>query len=190
MLRWDVMGAGWRRGRWLGALAGVGLGAGVACSQGASSTSHNPGDDFYPSEASPVTPPQGGPDADYDDGAFNGTDGAYGATYGTGGGYSTITICPPPDASAGADASLGSSGDGGAAGDAAWYPSSDASSDASGAGGAYGSSGGAASCTPIPAACAATPNCTCFLTALQSSLACTYPHCEDTMGAGFPIYCP
>jgi len=183
------MGAGRHWGRGLGALAGVGLGAAVACSPASSSTSHNPGDDFTPSEAS-TTPPQGGADADYDDGAFDNTDGAYGATYGTGGGYSTITICPPPDASAGTDASLASSGDGGAAGDAAWYPSSDASSDAGGAAGTYGSSGGAASCTPIPAECVATPNCTCFLTALKSSLACTYPHCEDTMGAGFPIYCP
>jgi hypothetical protein len=153
----------------------------MACSQASSSTSHKPGDDLTVDNDATMTPPQGGPDADYDDGFFNGIDGPYGSGYGMADAYASITICSPSDASG------ASSGDGApATGDATSYTYADAS----GGGGAYGSGGGATSCQPIPAACVATPNCTCFLTALRASLPCTYPHCDDALGAGFPIYCP
>jgi hypothetical protein len=176
------MGVGRGRGRWWGALAAIGLGAG-ACSQAASS-SHHPGDDVTTDVDATAQAPQSGPDAAYDDGFFSDPDGPYSSGYGMSDAYASLTICPPPDASA------SSSSDGAAASDATSYAHSDASSDASGGGTAYGSGGISASCTPIPAACVATPNCICFLDALKASLPCTYPHCDDAMGAGFPIYCP
>jgi|HubBroStandDraft_2_1064218.scaffolds.fasta_scaffold05164_6 hypothetical protein len=173
-------------GRWFSVLAGGALVMAAACSQG-SAPAKNPGDDLTVDvEASTTMPSQ--PDAaDYDDGFFNGTDGPYGSGYGTSG-PPVITICPPSD---GGD---GSAGDGGAASDATVYASQGQSSgnpygDA-GSTGAYGSGASTGPCTPIPAACASQPNCTCFLTVLKSSLSCTYPHCDDGMSAGFSIYCP
>jgi hypothetical protein len=170
------MGAGRRKGHGWGVLAAGAVALAAACSQ-ASSPAKNPGDDVYPEEASVMLPQ---PDAaDYDDGFFNGIDGPYGQGYGMADVYAILTICPPPD---------GSAGD---AGDAA-TPADAASvtyADASGSGGAYGS-GSSGSCQPIPAACASQPNCTCFLTALGGTLPCTYPHCDDGMSAGFSIYCP
>jgi hypothetical protein len=53
-------------------------------------------------------------------------------------------------------------------------------------GSSYGGAG--SSCTPIPAACASTPDCVCLLNALASTIPCSAPHCS--VGKGFSIYCP
>jgi hypothetical protein len=178
------MGAGRQRGRWLSVLAGGALALAAACSQ-ASSPAHNPGDDVIMDVEASTLPAQ--PDAaDYDDGFFNGIDGPYGSAYGTGG-ASVLTICPPPDAGASGD---GAATDAAAASSAASQSSSSTHGDASGSTGAYGSGASGGPCTPIPAACASQPDCTCFLTYFKPSLSCTYPHCDDGMSAGFSIYCP
>jgi hypothetical protein len=155
----------------------------AACSQ-ASSPAKNPGDDIYVDVEASTMLPQ--PDAaDYDDGFFNGTDGAYGATSGD----IVLTICPPPDGSV-SDGSAGAGADSAAPKASASDASAVAYSDAGWSSGAYGTTGSAGPCQAMPAACASQPTCDCFLTALKSTLPCTYPHCDDAMGAGFPIYCP
>jgi hypothetical protein len=179
------MGEGRRKARWLGAVVACGLAGLAACSQASPSSTKNPGDDLIVDVEASTMLPQ--PDAaDYDDGFFNGTDGPYGGGYAGSTGYAVITICPPPDASAGA------SGDAAAAVDATAVAYGDASA-AYGDGGwgaTYGSTGTAASCTPMPAACSSKPDCNCLFTAFNSSLPCTYPHCEDAMSGGFTLYCP
>jgi hypothetical protein len=173
-------------------LSGVG-GAAAACSSEPSSTpAHNPGDTLIVDVEASVAPPAQSTDADLDpDGIFARVDGS--AIYGQGnydGSYPVLTICAPPDGSAGASAS-----DGGKKGDAAAkVEADDAAATADAAytvtGGDGGYAAGDAGCVAFPASCMSQPDCVCLLGAFASQVACV-PHCEVKLdGSGFSVYCP
>jgi hypothetical protein len=174
-------------------LFGVG-GAAAACSSEPSSTpAHNPGDTLIIDVEASAAPPAQSTDADLDpDGIFDRLDSS--AIYGQGnydGSYPVLTICSPPDGSAGASAS-----DGGKKGDAAAkVEANDAAATADAAyavtGGDGGYAAGDAGCVAFPASCTSQPDCTCLLGAFVSQISCTYPSCEVKLdGSGFSVYCP
>ncbi|HEY5147959.1 MAG TPA: hypothetical protein VII82_14395 [Polyangiaceae bacterium] len=175
-------------------LFGVG-GAAAACSSEPSSTpAHNPGDTLIVDVEASAAPPEQSTDADLDpDGIFARVDGS--AIYGQGnydGSYPVLTICAPPDGSAGASPSDGgkkSSGDAGVKGEADAAATADAAHAVNGGDGGYAA--GDAGCVAFPASCMSQPDCTCLLGAFVSQISCAYPSCEVKLdGSGFSVYCP
>jgi hypothetical protein len=155
-------------------LVGAVVGA-AACSSANSSPPLGHGDTVTVDVEASTLPPQTSSDADQDpDGIFDKVDSS--SIYGTASydGYAPVTVCDPPDGSAGPAGS-----DGG-----------DVMTDAAAAA-VYADGGAAATgCAPFPAACASTdPVCQCLIGAFKAQTPCAYPSCAPQKH-GFAIYCP
>jgi hypothetical protein len=149
------------RGRLIVLLAVCGA---VAC--GSQSTAPlGKGDTVYVDVEASTLPDQ--PDAYLADSPFAPVDGSgiYGANYDDAA-APVLSVCAPPDGSA------GSASDGSASG----APDGAAS-------------GAAAACTAFPAACMSQPDCVCLFKAFAAQIPCPYPSC-GVLKDGFDIYCP
>src|SRR5882672_4214314 len=150
----------------------------AACSSG-SSAPLGMGDRVFVDVDSSMLPPQRIVDADLSDSPFARVDGSenVGNYNGT---YAVMSVCQPPDGSAGDAAEADATTAPARGGDAA------ASSAADGAA-AAAYAGDAGPCVPFPAACASEPDCMCLFRTFAAQIPCPYPSCALQT---FTIYCP
>jgi hypothetical protein len=168
------------RGRLIVLLAGLAVCGAVACGS-QSNAPLGKGDTVYVDvEASALPPDQ--PDAYIAASPFAPVDGSdiYGSNYGDAS-TPVLSVCSPPDGSAGAVA------------DGATSTAPDASASAAADGSASAAAGSAsdagAACTAFPAACMSQPDCVCLFGAFKAQIPCPYPSC-GVLKDGFDIYCP
>jgi hypothetical protein len=162
------------RGRLIVLLAGLAVCGAVACGS-QSNAPLGKGDTVYVDVEASTLPDQ--PDAYIADSPFAPVDGSdiYGSNYGDAS-TPVLSVCSPPDGSAGGAA------------DGATSTAADASASAA-ADGAAAAAGSAGACTAFPAACMSQPDCVCLFGAFKAQIPCPYPSC-GVLKDGFDIYCP
>jgi hypothetical protein len=163
---------------------------GAVCAAACSSETSAPlgmGDRVFVDVDSSSLPPARIVDADLSDSPFARVDGS--EIYGTyNGNYAVMTVCQPPDGSAGGaetDATVHAREGGAAAPADGAAPASSAADGATTAPYAGGDAAGA--CVPFPAACASTPDCMCLFKAFAAQIPCPYPSCGVQ---SLTIFCP